>query len=365
MYLFMHVHNVQDRLVHRGFRHSVGVARRLRGAAVLGGLAALALDATAAQALSRMRRRWRVAVWLLSLALLLLQCALLLPRSHGLVADGVAVAGSPSTAATRSMLERLLRSQPQAAAPQQHAVAGEMVGDARVMASGAASEHDPANNRTAKRCGTSQTDTELPRNRILIIHEQHLQSMGCDVRLLRFVKDLVYLNQEVSMLFRGSTPSKMRQPRSKQLASILHIENFEEEQLRKGLRQPPGIYEWTTAERFAQLMAMGYFNVVIIFLWFWYDPQPSVAELVLPLMRSHAPPDKQPFVGLLSDDAHSIRCAPQRPCSCQREGVRARARKIERERMASAQERAHAHARVRERVACVPRAWRSQVVAAG
>ena len=148
---------------------------------------------------------------------------------------------------------------------------------------------------------------QFPRNRILIIHEQHLQSMGCDVRLLRFVKDLVYLNQEVSMMFRGSTPSKMRQPKSRQLAGILRIENFEEEQLRKGLRQPPGLYEWTTAERFSQLMQLGYFNVVIIFLWFWYDPQPSVAELVLPLLRSHAPPDKQPFVALLSDDAHSIR----------------------------------------------------------
>ena len=76
----------------------------------------------------------------------------------------------------------------------------------------------------------------------------------CDVRLLRFIKDLVYLNQEVSMLFRGSTPQHMRQPKSKQLASILHIDDFEEDQLRKGLRPPPGLYEWTTAERFAQLV---------------------------------------------------------------------------------------------------------------
>eukprot|EP00966_Prymnesium_polylepis_P327389 7383271-Prymnesium_polylepis.2 len=99
----------------------------------------------------------------------------------------------------------------------------------------------------------------------------------------------------------------MRQPKSKQLASILHISDFEEDQLRKGLRQPPGLYEWTNAERFAQLMALGYFNMVIIFLWFWYDPQPSVAELVLPLIRAHAPADKQPFVSLLCDDAHAIR----------------------------------------------------------
>ena len=100
------------------------------------------------------------------------------------------------------------------------------------------------------------------------------------------------------MLFRGSTPSKMRQPKSRQLAQILHIENFEEEQLRKGIRQPPGIYEWTSAERFGELMAPGHFNVVIIFLWFWYDPQPSAAELMLPLIRAHAPADRQPFVGL-------------------------------------------------------------------
>lgn len=157
-----------------------------------------------------------------------------------------------------------------------------------------------------KECGGQSTG--FPRNRILIIHEQHLQSMGCDVRLLRFIKDLLYLNQEVSMLFRGMTPAKMRQPKSKQLASILHINNFEEDQLRrKTLRPPPGLYEWTNAERFAQLMALGYFNVVIIFLWFWYDPQPSVAELVLPLVRAHSPADKQPFVALLCDDAHAIR----------------------------------------------------------
>ena len=45
----------------------------------------------------------------------------------------------------------------------------------------------------------------------------------------------------------------LRQPKSKQLASILHIDGFEEDQLRKGLRDPPGLYEWTNATRFAQL----------------------------------------------------------------------------------------------------------------
>lgn len=220
--------------------------------------------------------------------------------------------GTPASDGTASSLLSMLRGD----ATDDESSSSSIDLDATVAAAAAAAAEKriaASNGTGSKRCGAA-TDplTEFPRNRILIIHEQHLQSMGCDVRLLRFVKDLLYLNQEVSMLFRGSTPSKMRQPKSRQLAQILHIENFEEEQLRKGLRKPPGIYEWTSAERFSQLMAMGYFNVVVIFLWFWYDPQPSVAELVLPLLRAHAPPHRQPFVAVLSDDAHSIRCARPR-----------------------------------------------------
>ena len=70
------------------------------------------------------------------------------------------------------------------------------------------------------------------------------------------------------------------------LFGLRHAHNVASEEYthgRQGLRTPPGLYEWTTAERFAQLMSKGYFNMVIIFLWFWYDPQPSVAELVLPV----------------------------------------------------------------------------------
>lgn len=254
----------------------------------------------------------RASVGLLSLLLLALQCGLfLVPQSGSLhVAKteglqqqqrGEALA-VPIATDTQTVLQQLLQATGEGAA----AVAGEGASDESQQGASA-----PGNSTQSKKACSGETDA-FPRNRILIIHEQHLQSMGCDVRLLRFVKDLLYLNQEVSMMFRGSTPSKMRQPKSKQLAAILHIENFEDDQLRKGLRQPPGLYEWTSAERFAQLMAMGYFNVVIIFLWFWYDPQPSVAELVLPLLRAHAPPDKQPFVALLSDDAHSIRCVGSR-----------------------------------------------------
>ena len=238
----------------------------------------------------------RMTVCLLSVALLLLQCGLYAQRGAAYISIDHPPASVAQTPRGSSVAE---------GAPTVH---NEPILDAaRFLSQANASGNSSGVPHAAKDCGSQSTD--FPRNRILIVHEQHLQSMGCDVRLLRFIKDLLYLNQEVSMLFRGTTPAKMRQPKSKQLASILHISDFEEDQLRKGLRQPPGLYEWTNAERFAQLMALGYFNMVIIFLWFWYDPQPSVAELVLPLIRAHAPADKQPFVSLLCDDAHAIRYA--------------------------------------------------------
>ncbi len=231
-------------------------------------------------------QRERQCICLLSLLLLLLQSAVFLLRQR------------PQTRVAFSSEPRLDDTQRSAYGARERGESSAML-EARALIEG------QRNSSGKKDCG--QTSGEFPRNRILIVHEQHLQSMGCDVRLLRLVKDLLYLNQEVSMLFRGPTPAKMRQPKSKQLAAILKIDDFEEDQLRKGLRRPPGLYEWTTTDRFAQLMEMGYFNVVIIFLWFWYDPQPSAAEIVLPLLRAHAPPDRQPFVGLLSDDAHAIR----------------------------------------------------------
>jgi hypothetical protein len=250
-------------------------------------------------------RLWRrtAALVILALLLVMLQYGLLLSRGTAtVVSSGKSSSAAPASAVVDGLpllMQQLLGS---ASDGESRTFSAESVAAAAAAAAA-------TRNSSAKQCGTAsdQQATDFPRNRILIIHEQHLQSMGCDIRLLRFVKDLLYLNQEVSLMFRASTPSKMRQPKSKQLASILHIDSFEEEQLRRGLRRPPGIYEWTSADRFSQLMKMGYFNVVIVFLWFWYDPQPSVAELVLPLVRAHAPADRQPFVALLSDDAHSIR----------------------------------------------------------
>ena len=233
-------------------------------------------------------RRARPAICLLSVMLVLLQGALYLQHNTWLISSAPREAAAAAAVAAAAAAAVVAREATAAATvgrwqynQTEHVVSPEALAFVASL--------NP--NASSKDCG--QTTGDFPRNRILIVHEQHLQSMGCDVRLLRFIKDLVYLNQEVSMFFRGNTPSKMRQPKSKQLASILHIADFEEDQFRKGLRYPPGLYEWTTTQRFAQLMALGYFNMVVVFLWFWYDPQPSAAELVLPLVRAHAPADKQ------------------------------------------------------------------------
>lgn len=224
--------------------------------------------------------RWR-ALLLLCLLLMLMQGGLYVTVHSTLtIAQAASAAQAAASAAMRSSDAVLQRAghwiddfavrgaEPAAPAPRagRPAPAREELRDPLPAFASAHELLEGARNHTPgkKDCST------FPRNRILIIHEQHLQSMGCDVRLLRLVKDLLYLNQEVSMLFRGSTPRKMRQPKSKQLAAILKIDGFEEVQLKNGVRPPPGIYEWTNVDRFVKLMELGYFNVVIIFLWFWY-----------------------------------------------------------------------------------------------
>jgi hypothetical protein len=57
--------------------------------------------------------------------------------------------------------------------------------------------------------------------RLLIVHEQHLQQMGCDVRLLGIIRGLIAEGVEVSMLFRAHTPVAKRAPSSEKLAAML------------------------------------------------------------------------------------------------------------------------------------------------
>ena len=46
--------------------------------------------------------------------------------------------------------------------------------------------------------------------RLLIAHEQHLQPMGCDVRLLGIIRSLLAAGLEVSLFFRSHTPVAKR-----------------------------------------------------------------------------------------------------------------------------------------------------------
>jgi hypothetical protein len=48
---------------------------------------------------------------------------------------------------------------------------------------------------------------------------------------------------------------------------------------------------------------------VLCSFWFWRDPAPSAAELLLPTFLAHAPSGRRPFIGILSDDAHSAKAA--------------------------------------------------------
>ena len=70
---------------------------------------------------------------------------------------------------------------------------------------------------------TSCTASPLPPLSILIVHEQHLQAMGCDSRLLGIIRALVAARMKVSLFFRGHTREAARSPPSAELATLLQI----------------------------------------------------------------------------------------------------------------------------------------------
>lgn len=148
--------------------------------------------------------------------------------------------------------------------------------------------------------------------RILIVHEQHLQPMGCDERLLGIIRGLLALGLEVSLFFRSHTPIAKRSPSSSEMATLLRIpRGYREEWLREDVRKlpPPAMYEHSGSAQLARLFSQGWFNAVLVFFWFWHDPKPNVGELVLPALHAFSPRGHRPFVAVLSDDAHAQRDA--------------------------------------------------------
>ena len=102
---------------------------------------------------------------------------------------------------------------------------------------------------------------------------------------------------------------------------------------------PPALYELGDSAALAALLGAGHFDLVLLGVWFWYDPQPAFAELLLPVIQAYAewrppcdatdscatadaaPDDdggdaaaasgrrRRPAVALLLDDAHAERAA--------------------------------------------------------
>ena len=144
---------------------------------------------------------------------------------------------------------------------------------------------------------------------VLLVHEHHLKPIGSDLRLLGVAKQLRALGHTVSFLFRGHVPVDQRSPPTAELAALIGSSHPAEFVLsvNENPPQPPAIYEHHDLPALAVLARFGWFDAMLPMLWFWRDPMASAAELLLPTLALHAPPERRPFVGILSDDAHSAK----------------------------------------------------------
>jgi glycosyltransferase involved in cell wall biosynthesis len=167
----------------------------------------------------------------------------------------------------------------------------------------------PAEDRPYPQAATATRTTNCSRLSVLVIHEHHLKPIGSDLRLLGLILQLRSLGHTVSLLFRGKTPADQRSPPTEELASIIGATVTHESSLSVTDRppMPPAIYEYADLPSLSNLARQGWFDAVLCPLWFWRDPAASSAELLLPTLAFHAPSNRRPFIGVLSDDAHSAK----------------------------------------------------------
>ena len=147
---------------------------------------------------------------------------------------------------------------------------------------------------------------------VLLIHEHHLKAIGSDLRLLGLLLQLREQGHRTSLLFRGRTPREERSPPTSELYRIIGAEDLGDPLALGGQatpRTPPSIYEMQDLHGLVALAKQGWFDAVLCTFWFWRDPAPSAAELLLPTLLTHAPAGRRPFVAVLSDDAHSAKAA--------------------------------------------------------
>ena len=125
--------------------------------------------------------------------------------------------------------------------------------------------------------------------RILVAHEQHLQAVGSDVRLLWLLLLLRALDAEVSLLLRAATPAARRSPPTAELAALLGAAGDVAHVLRDNATAPtpPALYELGDSAALAALLGAGHFDLVLLGVWFG-DPQPAFAELLLPVIQAYA-----------------------------------------------------------------------------
>ena len=166
---------------------------------------------------------------------------------------------------------------------------------------------------------TSMATGSVHGPRILVAHEQHLQRVGSDTRLLALIKGLIQRHgAEVSLLVRTRKCNHcVRNPPTHELARILKSTATEALPL-PSLHPTPAIFEFNGTDALYSLLTRADFDMVLVGLWFWYDPQPSFAELIAPVVRAHADhmaananggvlSGRPPLLALLNDDAHAER----------------------------------------------------------
>ena len=171
----------------------------------------------------------------------------------------------------------------------------------------------PTCEASTARSGTGKrTQRQWPAcaHRVLIVHEQHPQPLGCDRRLLALVSLMQSDGRQVSLLYRRHVPRNQQSPRTAELALRLGVRRWDDSNLDAAcLRAPPALYRFSgRGKQIARLAQQGWFDMILVSVWFWNEP--SFAELALPLLLAHSPRERRPpFVGLLVDDAHAVRAA--------------------------------------------------------
>lgn len=150
---------------------------------------------------------------------------------------------------------------------------------------------------------------ERPGKNILIAHEQYLQDNAADRRLFSLVRLMQAHRRTVSILYHRDVLASEQSMPIAQLAEQLGIRGYETAELTACLRPPPALYRFSSVEQLRRLFEQGWFDLVLVTVCFPSDVAPMFAELVLPPLRSHSPPSRQPFVALLDDEAHGLRAS--------------------------------------------------------